>query len=550
MERRPFSWQTTLHPSVSHFQTEEIFKEKIALMESGGSFSEFRVDATLSLEPDSLDALLLAIRKCSSITRLGFGFPKSISVLSKTPEKARRNFSAVIMALSTSKVCTTIESIVVKWFPLEFFSLPLACQLLECCSSLRNIQLIGQMEDDIVEKFFTSWESPQIPGISLHLSNMIPSEKNVSSLRTFISKDKLHMIEMLVLEENSSYLEILIAASQSPLLTNVMITFRSSDCHKNFWQAIEGIWINSSLLKLNISTPIMNDEDFESMMKGISQAQLLECLEISLLHRVDPSLDFALRSWQILCKYCNRFQRLLKLQVQGFVADQTDLEINSPLVELFLEFSKVFEAESVQMKIVELIRRTSSLRKVVLVSRDLTSEIGNLLKEAISLNSTLEMLGISEVILGDDGIESLCSLIVENSSLTELGVVSCDISKDGLSSIAEALKKNKTLVKLTLEDVLKYSLEDVLCFIDTLKSDSSSLEMLNMCVEDGDDFVRLIEETPEIKLVEFNGEVCSHIVHNRKIFKQEARLTLIRRMANLDGVEKNTLWLIFEMSSL
>jgi hypothetical protein len=122
------------------------------------------------------------------------------------------------------------------------------------------------------------------------------------------------------------------------------------------------------------------------------------------------------------------------------------------------------------------------------------------------------------------------------------------VDVDGLFILLDALSKNESLVSLTLECFHGYPLEVAQSFIDLLTNGKTSLQMLKIRVPP--EFVHLIEKNAEIKLVELNGETCPRILENRKQFKQEARLAVIRRMSILDGVEKNAFWLIFEMSAL
>jgi hypothetical protein len=227
------------------------------------------------------------------------------------------------------------------------------------------------------------------------------------------------------------------------------------------------------------------------------------------------------------------------------------LEINSPLVEFHLSFIAVVDGEAAPLKIAELVQKIYSLKKFVIVGKEFKRSIASILKSAVSFDSALEIFGITEVLLGDENIELLCSLIAQNKSLTELSLKKCGISKNALSSLTDALKKNDTLVKLTLDEgSWRYPLEDVTCFIDVLKSENNSLQLLEMHIADADEFVRLIDQNANIKLVEFNDKICTRILENRKVFKHEARLALIRRMCNLDRVENNTLWLILEMAAL
>jgi hypothetical protein len=200
-----------------------------------------------------------------------------------------------------SKACSAVESIVVKWIPLEFYCLSLSfCQLLERCTNLRNVQLLGESENEVIQKFFRSLESRQVPAISLYLWSWIPSVINLASLKSFIFKDKLHTIDMLVVAENSSYIELLKFACQSTAFFNLIISFRNTSSTKLFWHGVEGIWSLSAVRKIKISSPLLSEEDFESMVKGISQAQQLECLELGLSSLFHRSHERALPLWQFL----------------------------------------------------------------------------------------------------------------------------------------------------------------------------------------------------------------------------------------------------------
>jgi hypothetical protein len=328
-----------------------------------------------------------------------------------------------------------------------------------------------------------------------------------------------------------------------------------SHCLDLIWPEIdEGDWQYSGLRRVVIKCAVMEEENFKMIIGGLSCAPSLECLEISLraTKRNPKRKDLCLTAWQIICQFSSMFNNLLKLQLQGFSADDTSLDIRCPLVEFVLHFRHISQVETVQRQLADLIQRSSSLRKLDIVGSEFTKELALLLKEVLLIDHSLEMLTIWDVALGEDGIAAISSLIAHNCNLTEIALISCGITQTGLSSIANALKTNFNLVQLTLqEESYKFRTDEASCFIDVLSSSNSSLQILNLfIVEDDGEFLRLMDESSTINLVEFNGLSHSRILDCRKALQRQARLSLLRRIYCLQGLETENIWLISEMAGL
>ena len=125
------------------------------------------------------------------------------------------------------------------------------------------------------------------------------------------------------------------------------------------------------------------------------------------------------------------------------------ITINKYLEKLYLSGNAELGDDGIQ-HLVHALRVNQGLKKLNLISCELTSLSTKGLAEALTTNEYLEELNISRNALQDDGIEDLAHALRVNRSLKKLSLTYCGLTSLGAKSLAEALTTKTHLEELNI----------------------------------------------------------------------------------------------------
>ena len=100
--------------------------------------------------------------------------------------------------------------------------------------------------------------------------------------------------------------------------------------------------------------------------------------------------------------------------------------------------------------IFEVVRKTATLKTLILYNCGITSRGAEDLSRALAQNSSLEKLDISLNNVRDEGISHVAEAFKQNKQLKELWICGCEITDKGAASLASALTVNNSLRMLNI----------------------------------------------------------------------------------------------------
>ena len=111
------------------------------------------------------------------------------------------------------------------------------------------------------------------------------------------------------------------------------------------------------------------------------------------------------------------------------------------------------------------VRKTATLKTLILFNCGITSRGAEDLSRSLAQNSSLEKLDIGWNSVGDDGISHVAEALKQNKQLKELWISSCGMTDKGAASLASALTVNNSLKMLHIGDEKGTLTEDGLLII-------------------------------------------------------------------------------------
>ena len=126
------------------------------------------------------------------------------------------------------------------------------------------------------------------------------------------------------------------------------------------------------------------------------------------------------------------------------------LTVNTSLTSL--DLSENYIGNEGAISLCEALRVNTSLTSLDLSKNDIGDEGAISLSEALTVNTSLTSLKLSENSIGHEGANSLSEALRVNTSLTSLDLFGNSIDNEGANSLSEALRVNTSLTSLVLSE--------------------------------------------------------------------------------------------------
>ncbi|XP_065919173.1 protein NLRC3-like [Dysidea avara] len=243
--------------------------------------------------------------------------------------------------------------------------------------------------------------------------------RNTTKVKVFAEAIKLNQtIEKLGISYN--WLHDICAAMGDCLKSNNSLkelTMRGNQSN-GFKKLIEGIKVNKSLVKLDISSIRISDVGAVAMGDCLKNNNTLK--ELNMIEN--------------------------NINSEGGKKLAEALKVNKSLEKLDISSNRISDDGAVDMG--DCLKNNNSLKELNIRCNNINSEGGKKLAEALKVNKSLEKLDISSNRISDDGGVDMGDCLKNNNSLKELNIRCNNINSEGGKKLAEALKVNTSLEKL------------------------------------------------------------------------------------------------------
>jgi hypothetical protein len=540
MESKPFDWQLPgrfVYPDSS----DKRFFQILQWMEDGEYIRIFYLKLNHLLNAQILEDLLDCLQSCSGIHQITLAF-KSKSINSEDIELCAKNFQSFLHTLtSLPNICFSLSSIEIQEIPSAFIAESSFGAFLNQCSNLTEFQFSYCDESELLSGINALYSLSINFPISLTLQSLSLSAKSVSALIILFSSKIITALLLDDVEITPQLLgSILLHASLGEYLKKLKISYRNGISVGEICQCLEKHLSNlSTLIEFSFSYDRVDTDATHGLFKCISQMRQLETLRYKFPFQVLGDLS--------------KLRNLQALHLHKIGLGESEFIPPESLVELRLSFiSHADEGQVLEDTLIRFLQKNKYLK--LLQTDFFTLSFAKSLKEICLDQGILECLIIEEGFLDNCVVEVLARALSENCSLTELRLLDIEMLSQGFSHIGDSLRVNCNLETLELCAIGQDS-DDPCHILEAVCESNKRLTSLALSYLPKVVDLTILDQGEhqllEVDIFEPPKKFwCPKLEDNRKRFKEESRMMLIKRTFEFDHLDANVYAMMFAMAGI